>query len=165
MKNIIYVVIIFVFITNCTLNKATNHHGVYFLEKKQQKIFVNKTNNNDIVEILGPPSNTSNFNEKLLYYIERSSTSSKFTKLGKKNLIANNVLILELIKRGIVKEKILIAIGASLENQQKGNRQFVSLGLGYRTDKIILNTAYLIPISDAAGYFQGSFGAGLQYFL
>jgi|TARA_B110000091_G_scaffold131331_1_gene140751 hypothetical protein len=65
----------------------------------------------------------------------------------------------------IVKEKILIAIGASLENQQKGNRQFVSLGLGYRTDKIILNTAYLIPISDAAGYFQGSFGAGLQYFL
>tara|TARA_B110000027_G_C15916340_1_gene210631 strand:+ start:66 stop:518 length:453 start_codon:yes stop_codon:yes gene_type:complete len=108
MKNIIYVVIIFVFITNCTLNKATNHHGVYFLEKKQQKIFVNKTNNNDIIEILGPPSNTSNFNEKLLYYIERSSTSSKFTKLGKKNLIANNVLILELNKRGIVKEKIFL---------------------------------------------------------
>ena len=108
MKNIIYFVIIFVFITNCTLNKATNHHGVYFLEKKQKKIFVNKTNNNDIIEILGPPSNTSNFNEKLWYYIEKSSTSSKFTKLGKKNLITNNVLILELNKRGIVKEKIFL---------------------------------------------------------
>ena len=108
MKNIIYFVIIFVFITNCTLNKATNHHGVYFLEKKQQKIFVNKTNNNDIINILGPPSNTSNFNEKLWYYIERSSTSSKVTKLGKKDLITNNVLILELNKRGIVQEKIFL---------------------------------------------------------
>ena len=108
MKNIIYFVIIFVFITNCTLNKATNHHGVYFLEKKQKKIFVNKTNNNDIIEILGPPSNTSNFNEKLWYYIERSSTSSKVTKLGKKDLITNNVLILELNKRGIVQEKIFL---------------------------------------------------------
>ena len=108
MKNIIYFIIIFVFITNCTLNKATNHHGVYFLEKKQQKIFVNKTNNNDIIEILGPPSNTSNFNEKLWYYMERSSTSSKFTKLGNKELLTNNVLILELNKRGIVQEKIFL---------------------------------------------------------
>ena len=108
MKNIIYVVIIFVFITNCTLNKATNHHGVYFLEKKQEKIIVNKTNKNDIIDILGPPANVSTFDERLWFYVERSSSSSKFTKLGNKELLANNVLILELDKRGILQEKIFL---------------------------------------------------------
>ena len=108
MKNILYLILIFVFITNCTLNKATKHHGVYYLKKKQQKIFANKTNKNDIINMLGPPSNISSFDESLWFYIERSSTSSKFTKLGDKELLANNVLILELNKRGIVQEKIFL---------------------------------------------------------
>ena len=63
----------------------------------------------------------------------------------------------------IVKEKILINLGASLEHQDKGNRQFISLGIGYKAEKIQLSTAYLVPLSDNAGYFQGLFGLGVNY--
>jgi hypothetical protein len=62
----------------------------------------------------------------------------------------------------VVKEKILINIGASLEHQDKGNRQFISLGIGYKAEKIQLSTAYLVPLSDNAGYFQGLFGLGVN---
>ena len=108
MKNILYLFFIFFFVINCTLNKVVNHHGVHFLEKKQQKIFINKSNKNDIINILGPPSNISSFNEGLWFYVERASSSSKLTKLGKKELLINNVLVLELGRRGILKEKIFL---------------------------------------------------------
>ena len=34
----IYIIILFVFISNCTLNKVIKHHGVHALEKKQLKL-------------------------------------------------------------------------------------------------------------------------------
>jgi len=108
MKNNLCLFFIFFFITNCTLNKVVKHHGVHFLEKKQQEIFINKTNKNDIIKLLGPPSNISTFNEGLWFYIERASSSSKLTKLGEKELLINNVLVLELNSRGILNEKIFL---------------------------------------------------------
>ena len=108
MKNILYLFFIFFFITNCTLYKVIKHHGVHFLEKKQQKVLINKSNKNDIIAILGPPSNISSFNEALWFYVERASTSSKLTQLGKRELLTNNVLILELDNRGVLKEKIFL---------------------------------------------------------
>ena len=38
MKNILYLLIIILFITNCTLNKAQNYQGVHFLDNKQKKL-------------------------------------------------------------------------------------------------------------------------------
>ena len=49
------------FISNCSFNKVVNHHGVHFLEKKYSKLTVNKTNKNDILNILGEPSTKSSF--------------------------------------------------------------------------------------------------------
>ena len=108
MKYFYYSIFIFLFVTNCTLNKVIKHHGVHFLEKKNAKLIVNNTNKNDIIKILGPPSTKSTFDNDLWIYIERSTSSSRLSKLGKKKLIKNNVLILEINQRGILSEKIFI---------------------------------------------------------
>ena len=81
------------------------HHGVHNLEKKQQKLKINQTNLNDILKIIGPPSTKSTFENDVFIYIERKTSSSKLTKLGKKILIANNVLILDIDKKGILVKK------------------------------------------------------------
>ena len=107
MKNYIYIVIILLFISNCTLNKVVNHHGVHFLEKKYQKIINNNTNKNDIFELLGPPSTNSNFDENIWIYIERSKASSQIIKLGEKVLVTNSIVVIEFDNRGLVKDKTL----------------------------------------------------------
>ena len=81
------------------------HHGVHNLEKKQEKLVINKTNKNDIIKSIGPPSTKSEFNNEIYIYIERKTSSSKLSKLGKKILIRNNVLILDFDKKGILVSK------------------------------------------------------------
>lgn len=92
-------------ITNCKLNKVIQHHGVHNLEKKQSKLKINKSNRNDIIKIIGPPSIKSTFDNDVFIYIERKTSSSKLSKLGKRVLILNNVLILDIDKRGILVSK------------------------------------------------------------
>ena len=104
--NKIFLIIVFLLISNCTLNKVTKHHGVHFLEKKQNNLTINTSNKNDIIELLGPPSTKSTFNKDLLIYIERTTSSSKVLKLGKKTLIKNDVLILEINNKGLLSKKI-----------------------------------------------------------
>jgi outer membrane protein assembly factor BamE (lipoprotein component of BamABCDE complex) len=96
------------FIANCTLNKVIKHHGVHFLEKKSKKLVINKTNSNDVQKLLGPPSTKSDFDGNLWIYIERTTSSSKLLKLGKKDLITNNILIVELDSKGILSKKIFL---------------------------------------------------------
>ena len=91
--------------SNCTLNKVVQHHGVHNLEKKQLKLKVNSSNKNDIIKIIGPPSTKSSFDTDVFIYIERKTSSSKLTKLGKKKLLSNNVLILEIDNKGILISK------------------------------------------------------------
>ena len=101
-------VIIFLFSSNCTLNKVLSQHGVNFLEKKQEKLTINVSNKNDIIQLLGPASTKSTFDSDVWIYIERVKSSSKLLKLGKKDLVENNVLILDLNNRGILTQKIFI---------------------------------------------------------
>ena len=117
MKLFLYSIFIFLLISNCTLNKVINHHGVHFLEKKQAKISINTNNKNDITQLLGPPSTKSTFDTDLWIYIERSSSSSKLTKLGKRKLLKNNILILEFNNKGLLSEKIFL----NKENMNKVN--------------------------------------------
>jgi len=78
---------------------------VHNLEKKQAKLKVNSTNKNDIFLIIGPPSTKSTFDNDIYIYIERKTSSSKLTKLGKKKLLRNNVLVLEIDNKGILVSK------------------------------------------------------------
>tara|TARA_Y200000002_G_scaffold362283_1_gene349201 strand:- start:78 stop:542 length:465 start_codon:yes stop_codon:yes gene_type:complete len=103
--NKILLLIIFLFISNCSLNKVIQHHGVHNLEEKQAKLRINDTNKNDIIKIIGPPSTESKFENEVLIYIERKTSSSKLIKLGKKTLITNNVLVLDINDKGILVSK------------------------------------------------------------
>ena len=91
--------------SNCSLNKVVQHHGVHNLEKKQEKLKINQSNKNDILEIIGPPSTKSTFENDVYIFIERKTSSSKLSKLGKKVLIINNVLILDINKKGLLVKK------------------------------------------------------------
>ena len=81
------------------------HHGVHNLEKKQEKLKINQSNKNDIFKIIGPPSTKSTFENDVYIYIERKTSSSKLSKLGKKVLIINNVLILDINQKGLLVKK------------------------------------------------------------
>jgi len=98
-------IIIFIFITNCSGNKVTNYHGTKSLEKKFDKITVNKTNKNDLIKIIGQPSSISDFNKNKWFYFERFKTNQSLFKLGAQKIKKNNVLILELNNAGILKSK------------------------------------------------------------
>ena len=101
----IFLIILAIFLTSCKLNKVVNHHGIHNLEAKSQELLINQTNINQIKSLLGPPSSTSYFDEDILIYLERKTSNSKLLKLGKKKLIANNVLLLEVDKRGMLINK------------------------------------------------------------
>jgi len=98
-------ILTFLFLASCSLNKVVQHHGVHNLEKKQTKLKVNFTNTNDIIKIIGPPSTKNTFDNDVYIYIERKTSSSKLTKLGKKKLLTNNVLVLEIDNTGVLLSK------------------------------------------------------------
>ena len=87
-------------ISNCSLNLVDDHHGVYFIEKKMKKIQVNTTNRNDLIKIFGEPSTKSTFDNDVWIYIERKITNTHL--FGKRELIVNNVLVLEIDQRGLL---------------------------------------------------------------
>ena len=103
--NKIYLIIIFLFISNCTFNKAIKHHGVNLLEKKQEKLVLKRSNKNDIIKLLGPPSTKSTFDNDVWIYIERKTTTKKLFKLAKKKILVNNVLVLEIDNYGLLTKK------------------------------------------------------------
>ena len=103
MKKIL--ILSFILLASCSLNQIVQHHGVHNLEKKQAKLKINETNKNDIIELIGPPSTKSTFDNDVYIYIERKTSGSKLTKLGKKNLIKNNVLVLEIDNKGLLLSK------------------------------------------------------------
>ena len=105
MKYILHIIIVFFFITSCTLDRVVKKHGVRNLEKKQKKLLIFETNKNDIQEILGPPSSRSVFDNDLWIYIEREITNDKLLKLGGEKLIVNNVLFLEIDNKGLLIKK------------------------------------------------------------
>ena len=87
------------------MKKVVKHHGVPFLEKKQQSLILNKSNKNDIKRILGEPSTTSKFDNDLWIYIERKQTQSSLKNLGLMKIYKNDVLVLEINEYGILKKR------------------------------------------------------------
>ena len=87
------------------MKKVVKHHGVPFLEKKQQSLILNKSNKNDIKRILGEPSTTSKFDNDVWIYIETKQTQSDLKNLGLMKIYKNDVLVLEINEYGILKKK------------------------------------------------------------
>ena len=105
MIKILYIIFFSLIVTNCSFKKVVKHHGVPFLEKKQESLIVNKSNKNDIRKVLGNPSTKSKFDNDVWIYIERKQTQSELKKLGKMKIFKNDVLVLEIDNFGILKKK------------------------------------------------------------
>jgi len=103
-----FYILIFIIIANCTGNKVSNFHGTNKLETKYNKIKINKTNKNDLLKIIGPPSSKSEFNQNIWFYIERLKTNQSLFKLGTQKIKKNNILIVELNEKGLIKNKKLL---------------------------------------------------------
>ena len=98
-------ILLLLFTLSCSLNKVKNNHGVLSLEKKINKIKINKSNTNDIISIFGPPSTKSTFDNNVWIYIERKKENRSIFKLGNQKIVKNNVAILEINNNGILKKK------------------------------------------------------------
>ena len=95
------------FITAYTSNKVSKNHGFISLENKLENIVINKSNKNDIIEVIGHPSSISKFNSNKWFYIERKQTNQSLFKLGKKKISKNNILVIEFNDKGLLKKKKL----------------------------------------------------------
>ena len=130
------------------------HHGVHFLDAKQKKIIINKTNRNDLYKELGPPSTIGRFDKEILIYIERKTTSSRITKLGKKELLVNDVLVLEVNKKGIIVSKKF------LNKDDVNNMSFVknTTGISYDKDAFLYGFIKTLrqKINDPLGKKRGN---------
>ena len=120
------------------------HHGVNALDKKKDKLTVNISNSNDIEKLLGPPSTKGIFDKDLWIYIERKTSSSRLLRLGKKDLIVSNVLIIEINNKGLLSNKIFlnkeqinnIKFDTSITNMNMTKRSFVYSFLNSMRQKI-----------------------------
>ena len=106
----IFFIFLFLIITNCSSNKVANNHGFSSLDAKFNKITINKTNKNDIIKIIGPPSSISNFNKNKWFYIQRIKQNQSLFKLGIKKIEKNNILIVKFNNRGLLTEKKILKL-------------------------------------------------------
>ena len=104
---ILKLIFLFLFTLNCSLNKVSDIHGTRFIEGKYDKILLNKTNKNDVKKLFGPPSSVSKFDDTW-FYIERLKTNQSLIKLGAQKIKKNNILIVKLDNKGILKSKELL---------------------------------------------------------
>ena len=103
----LYFLFLFIFLVNCQFKEASNTHGILFLENRTNKLIINKTNKNDVINIIGQPHTKSIDNDNEWIYIERTFNKGEYHKLGQHILKSNNVLFLEFNKYGILKNKKL----------------------------------------------------------
>tara|TARA_B100000965_G_scaffold68496_1_gene53824 strand:- start:2077 stop:2535 length:459 start_codon:yes stop_codon:yes gene_type:complete len=103
----LFLIILFLFTLNCSTNKVSKNHGYISLNSKFEKIILNKTNKNDIISIIGPPSSISDFDKNKWIYIERRKTNQSLFKLGIKKINKNNILIIKFNNMGILEDKKL----------------------------------------------------------
>ena len=106
----IFILFIFLFTLNCSSNKVSNNHGFISLQAKFENITVNKTNKNDIINIIGPPSSVSSFDNNKWFYIQRIKTNQSLFKLGVKKIEKNNILVVKFNNRGILNDKKILNI-------------------------------------------------------
>ena len=99
------IIVLLILIYGCQNNPVVKTHGISYLENREKLIIVNKSNKNDIVNILGQPATKGMVDDNLWIYIERQKTRGKLLKLGRNYLMTNNVLVLEFNKYGILDKK------------------------------------------------------------
>ena len=101
----LYIIFFLIFLNNCQLKEPNKAHGINFLENREKTLIVGKTNQNDVIKLIGNPHTISMKNQLIWIYIERTITRGKLIKLGQNVLKENNVLELKFDKYGILLSK------------------------------------------------------------
>ncbi len=91
--------------SGCQLQDPDKNHGILFLENRSNKLVIKKTNQNDVLEIIGQPHSKSINDDNIWIFIERTLTKGKYHKLGQHVLKTNNVLVLTFDKYGVLSSK------------------------------------------------------------
>tara|TARA_B100000959_G_C14763383_1_gene534318 strand:- start:152 stop:607 length:456 start_codon:yes stop_codon:yes gene_type:complete len=105
-KNILLILILTIFLSlGCQRQEVIKSHGISYLENREKLVTINKSNKNDVIQVLGHPSTTGMLDNNTWIYIERTKTRGKLLKLGKNYLKKNNVLVLEFDKYGMLINK------------------------------------------------------------
>ena len=105
-KTIILILILHIYLSlGCQRQEVIKTHGISYLENREKLVTINKSNKNDVIDILGHPSTRGMLDNDTWIYIERTKTRGKLLKLGKNYLKKNNVLVLEFDKYGILMNK------------------------------------------------------------
>ena len=102
---VVYITFFLIFLNNCQLKEPSKPHGINFLENREKTLIVDKTNQNDVIKLIGHPHSTSIKNELTWIYFERIITRGKLIRFGQNVLKENNVLELKFDKYGILKSK------------------------------------------------------------
>ena len=102
----ILLILLFI-LSSCQLQESAKNHGILFLENRSNKLVINKSNKNDVIDIIGEPHSKSFTSEDKWIYVERTLTKGKYHKLGRHSLKTNNILVLDFDRYGILKEKKL----------------------------------------------------------
>jgi len=97
----------FFILISCQLQESAKNHGILFLENRSNKLVLNKSNKNDVLEVIGEPHSKSFNDENTWIYVERILAKGKYHKLGRHTLKTNNVLVLDFDKYGILSAKKL----------------------------------------------------------
>ena len=92
----------------CQLQEPYKNHGIVFLENRSNKLTINTTNKNDVLNIIGQPHSKSINNSNEWFYIERVLTKGEYHKLGQNILKSNNILVLNFDKYGILSKKTFL---------------------------------------------------------
>tara|TARA_B100000945_G_C20097363_1_gene464203 strand:- start:133 stop:612 length:480 start_codon:yes stop_codon:yes gene_type:complete len=104
--NILIILFLSLFLTNCQNNRVIKSHGIIFLDKREAILKVNQSNKNDVIEVLGEPHVKSISEKNTWIYIERTKTRGGVHKLGKNVFLNNNVLVVRFNKYGVLEEKL-----------------------------------------------------------
>ena len=94
-----------IILIGCQFQDTIKTHGIIYLENRSNKLTVNKSNKNDVINVMGRPQITDTNSIDSWIYLERTLSKGKYHKLGKHVLKDNNVLILSFNKYGILNNK------------------------------------------------------------
>ena len=98
----------FISLIGCQLQDPYNNHGIVFLKNRSEKLIVNQSNKNDVLNIVGQPHSKSINDDNEWFYVERVLTKGEYHKLGQNILKENNILVLKFDKYGVIKEKTFL---------------------------------------------------------
>ena len=68
----------FISLIGCQLQDPYNNHGIVFLKNRSEKLIVNQSNKNDVLNIVGQPHSKSINDDNEWFYVERVLTKGEY---------------------------------------------------------------------------------------